>query len=440
MRQRILSIILALAGLLAIALAVASATVWKPSNTAVATLTDAPTPNYVVTEPGVLGVLDENVTITATAQNAEDEVLIAVGRSSDVAAWLGEDPYDAITGLSDWETLSSESHTELCPTTEADDAATDAATEEATAESTQSDAATAEAEDTEATDAAAEATEVAEDCVTLEATNADPNGSDLWISETTGTGTVTLEFDASDPNTVILVATDGASPAPNVSLSWPRTVSTPWLIPGLILGALLLGAGVFLFIIDMLGRRAAAERKARAAEKAAKRANADVTSTSVMAAIIGEPEDRPLTRRELREKERAEQLGEEWVDPRIPTELEVETRETGEEGVARGSAVVPGLSEEATAAYRQGRELEDESPMVFADDAPDESAEVASEEATEQTEPVAEETAEADATAVMDSVQEDVSEETSEQVEDAENALEEAVEEDTDEENSEDAR
>jgi len=72
-----------------------------------------------------------------------------------------------------------------------------------------------------------------------------------------------------------LAATDGSGPAPRITLSWPRTVSTPWLIPGIIVGGLLLLAGVFGLLIDIQMRRADSQRRQRAAERAARLATAD---------------------------------------------------------------------------------------------------------------------------------------------------------------------
>ena len=84
MNRRILSAIIAVLGLLAIVLAVCSATVWRPSATAKATLAASPTQNYVVTQPGVLSRVDSKVTVTATADSGED-VFLAVGHSAAVS-------------------------------------------------------------------------------------------------------------------------------------------------------------------------------------------------------------------------------------------------------------------------------------------------------------------------------------------------------------------
>ena len=297
MNRRILSAIIAVLGLIAIILAVCSATVWRPGATAEATLASAPAQNYVVTQPGVLNRIDSKVTVTATAASGDDQVFLAVGHSADVNAWLANDPYVSVTGMDSWDRLSATDVTTRCG-----DETAPAATPGATAEATASDAPTA----APSTDA--------NGCTVLEASGADPSNSDLWLTTASDKGSVALDLDAADTDLVVLAATDGASPAPSISLSWPRRVSTPWLVPGLVLGGLLLLVGVFLLLIDIQMRRADEQRRARSAERAARLAQADGVTTAGIPQI-GDP-NRPLSRRELRDKERAEAAGEEWIDPR----------------------------------------------------------------------------------------------------------------------------
>ena len=354
MNRRILSAIIAVLGLVAIALAVCSATIWRPGTTAEATLASAPTQNYVVTQPGVLNRVDSETTITATAASDDQQVFIAVGHSADVNAWLANDPYVSVTGLDSWTALSATDVTTRCG-------------DEAAPASSSAPSASAEASPTSAPSTDENG------CTVLEASSADPSTSDLWVATATGTGTATLNWDVNDTDLVMLAATDGSSPAPNISLSWPRKVSTPWLIPGLIVGGLLLLVGVFLFLIDIQMRHADRQRRARSAERAARLAQADGVATAGIPQI-GDP-NRPLSRRETREKERAAAEGEEWIDPRtgrvylggveapdVPQASEQETTFYGEspdyqdyqggsadEGVfPYGGGVVPGMNAGAT--------------------------------------------------------------------------------------------
>lgn len=97
-------------GLLAVAcivLGVLNATMWKPS----ARITASSSVNgsrYVVTDPGVLSLIDKRVNITAKASDASANVCIVIGSARDVAGWITGTPYTRITGLSDWSALSTQ--------------------------------------------------------------------------------------------------------------------------------------------------------------------------------------------------------------------------------------------------------------------------------------------------------------------------------------------
>ncbi|ETY72399.1 hypothetical protein [Bifidobacterium moukalabense] len=97
-------------GLLAVAcivLGVLNATMWKPS----AQVTASSLVNgsrYVVTDPGVLSLIDQRVKITAKTTDASSNVCIAIGSARDVAGWIAGTPYTRITGLSDWSALSTQ--------------------------------------------------------------------------------------------------------------------------------------------------------------------------------------------------------------------------------------------------------------------------------------------------------------------------------------------
>ena len=305
-KPRVLSIVLIVLGLLAVILAVASATIWRPSQTAVATLKPAATTAYVVTGDGVLNMVDSTVTITAKAKDANSTVTLALARSEDAQAWLANDPYTEVTGLSSWEALSGRTITERC-NVKAAPTATATSTAKATAKATS----TAKATATSTAKASASPTPDAKGCIKAVASKASLNGSDMWVTSKTGKGSVSITYDPSSSNYVVLAATDGKQAAPTFSLSWKRTVGTPWLIPGLIVGGLLVAGGVFIFMLDIQMRHqelANAQRRRRRQEEAAARLNRDP--------------NRPLTRLELREKAQAEAAGKVWIDPRrdVPSE------------------------------------------------------------------------------------------------------------------------
>nr|WP_300337176.1 hypothetical protein [Actinomyces sp.] len=392
MNRRIVSAIAAVLGLVVIALAVCSATVWRPSSTAEATLPTTPDQPYALVEPGVLGLVNSDVTVTATSQG--QDVTLAVGYSADARAWLADDPYLSVTGLRDWKTLATTEVTERC---EADSAtATATATASAGATDAASPAATQEATETASAAPSSSATASA-GCTALTASGADPAGADVWQTSVTKADTATIDLDATDSDLVILAATDGSAAAPTLTLTWSRSVSTPWLVPGLVLGGVLILVGVFGLLLDIQMRHADEQRRQRAAERAARLATADSTATMGIPAV-NDP-NRPLTRREARDKERAEAAGEEWIDPRTgvvyvdgvaapavpqadegtgssqpadaqgadgeataedepPAEPVTDEEALEAAGASRGSAVVPGLDEETVRALRAGREPE----------------------------------------------------------------------------------
>ncbi|PFG43944.1 hypothetical protein ATJ88_2660 [Isoptericola jiangsuensis] len=258
MLQRILGAVLAVLGLGVIAFGVASATVLKESDTVVATARPAGDGTVVVTDPGVLGMVGTDVTVTASVPDGQ-QVTLVVGRDVDALGWLGEDAYTRVTGMTDWETLST----------------------------TQVAAATPEEGD-EAADAEAE-----------EAAPAllDPRGSDLWLSEQTEPGEVTLRWSDRPGPWVVMAAATGAAPAeegegdaaadeatqdeaaadtvtaPTLRLTWVRDVATPLLWPAVGVGAVLLLVGVVMLVVGRRRQRRAA-RSARSAQSPTSSASA----------------------------------------------------------------------------------------------------------------------------------------------------------------------
>ncbi|ANC32970.1 hypothetical protein [Isoptericola dokdonensis] len=251
MLQRILGAVLAVLGLGVIAFGVASATVLKESDTVVATARPAGDGTVVVTDPGVLGMVGTDVTVTASVPDGQ-QVTLVVGRDVDVQGWLGDDAYTRVTGMTDWETLST--------------------------------TAVAAAEPEEGEEADAEAEEAAPELL-------DPRGSDLWVNEQTEPGEVTLRWSDRPGPWVLMAAATGAAPAedgaaqddaaaddaapeetaataPTLQLTWVRDVATPLLWPAVGVGAVLLVVGVVLFVVGRRKQRRAA-RSARSAQSSA---------------------------------------------------------------------------------------------------------------------------------------------------------------------------
>ena len=411
MSRRILSVVVTVLGLVLVALAVCSATIWKPGSKVEAKLASGPSQPYVITAPGVLSGAESDVTVTASSSDGKD-VHLFVARAADLDAWMSPDadralPYTVVTRIdADAGSLSSKDETKYCPSASATPAAS------AQAGATPSSAGT--------------------QCSERKANAVTASGSDIWLGEKTGGSSVTFNTaeDADramlprkdiDEQIVVMAMTDGKAPAPSLTVTWERQVETPWYFyGGLVLGGLFVLVGAFLFFIDLQLRRANVDRRTRSAERAARIANADSVSTEGIPQV--DDPDRQLTRRELRLKERAEASGEPWTDPRtgrvyldgIETSSVPQAPEAppangygydpaagisggssggfGDEpdgaygegpggqgdhavaGVTRGASVVPGLDEAATQQYRAGREpegLQDGEALSIASNAAD---------------------------------------------------------------------
>jgi hypothetical protein len=94
--------ILALLAIASLVVGILFATVYRPSPKVNASTTT--TQRYVATAPGMLDLVAPKVTMTLTSSA---QICAAVGSSQDVAGWLANQQYTAITGLSTWQTLSA---------------------------------------------------------------------------------------------------------------------------------------------------------------------------------------------------------------------------------------------------------------------------------------------------------------------------------------------
>ncbi|MHB1065552.1 MAG: hypothetical protein ACYC1Z_13860, partial [Georgenia sp.] len=208
MTRRIISVSLIVLGVIVGALAIASATVWRPTDTVTLSLPARPAAPLVRTEAGVLDAVADEVTVTVTG-DADQPVTLVVGRVADVDAWVGTDAHTAVTGLASWHEL-------------------------------------------EATDVAGEPP--AEGAAEQPAVTAALAGSDMWVVSETGTGSVAITWEHRPGRWSVVAATD-AGPGPDLALTWPVEVSTPWLVPGVIIAAVLGLAGLALLVLELLEAR-----------------------------------------------------------------------------------------------------------------------------------------------------------------------------------------
>lgn len=318
MTRRIIAIVLVVLGLGTTGAAIASATVWKPDSIVTVPLPEEPTVSYVITEPGVLNIVNPNVSVKAVAQDPESPVFLGIGRTADVEAWVEQSDHGRITGLETWEELTYETTPAIAPEVDEDE-------EDGQDETDEEE----------------------------EPRDANPADSDMWVEEVNGVGEVTYSWSEVSGNWSMIVATDGTDPAPMVELTWEREVPTPALIPGIILGSLLLIGGLVLLALTLLAARRAREQvepdeaeleeesgldlddepatpeEIMAGVEAAARTPEPVITTGEFEQVLEDPAvdesyphalsgpepstdepesnvaERPLTRREIREQERA---------------------------------------------------------------------------------------------------------------------------------------
>ena len=84
MSRRILSVVVTVLGLVLVALAVCSATIWKPGSKVEAKLASGPSQPYVMTAPGVLSGTESDIAVTAKSSDGKD-VHLFIARAADSA-------------------------------------------------------------------------------------------------------------------------------------------------------------------------------------------------------------------------------------------------------------------------------------------------------------------------------------------------------------------
>ncbi|MCU1532064.1 MAG: hypothetical protein JWO49_1635 [Arthrobacter sp.] len=183
------AVALVLLGLLALLAGIGQKTFWAPPETVTATA-----PADATAAP--LTVFDEKLRTaqggTATINvKGEGSFLLAAGRPDDVDAWVGKTAHNTVTGVSEDGKALQLTHSDG------------------------------------------------------EATAPSPAGSDLWVSTENASGEMNYSWTPpADGDWSLLLAADGTQPAPaSVTMTFPNDTSTPWAIPLMVLGVLLILAG-----------------------------------------------------------------------------------------------------------------------------------------------------------------------------------------------------
>jgi len=282
-RKRVITAAVGVAGLVVVGLGVASATAWRADDVLVASTTASS--HVVVTDPGVLELGGDPATVRVTSADGA-EVVVVVGRDTDVLGWVGSDVYTRVTGLSSWRELATVAG-EPAPgagTTSPTAGPAPSAASTPTAASSPTAPATASPTGT-ATSAQAPsptATAVAPDAAEPTPTQASPAGNDNWVAQAIGEdGTAELVWPAQSGRWSLLAVSRGAA-EPTLQISWPRVVTTPWLWPCVVAGSLLVLVAGGLLLREWQGGRPGTWEPVHSG------------------AVPVVDESRPLTRRELR--------------------------------------------------------------------------------------------------------------------------------------------
>lgn len=189
------AVALVLLGLLTLLAGVGQKTFWAPAETVTATAPEGATAApLTVFDEKLRTMRDGTVTITV---KGEGSFMLAAGRPDDVDAWVGKTAHNTVSGVSEDGKALQLTHAEG------------------------------------------------------EAAAPSPAGSDLWVSTENASGELTYNWNApADGDWSLLLATDGTKPAPtSITMTYPNDTSTPWAIPLMVLGGLLVLAGIALMVL-----------------------------------------------------------------------------------------------------------------------------------------------------------------------------------------------
>ena len=236
---------LVLLGLLALLAGIGQKTIWAPSETFTASA-----PADATAAP--LTVFDQKLrtlhggTVTIDIQG-DGNFMLAAGRPDDVEAWVGNAAHNTITGTSeDGKSLQVE---------HADG----------------------------------------------EAAVPNPAGSDLWVTTENASGDLEYQWTPpADGDWTLLLASDGTKPAPaSISMTFPNDTSTPWAVPLMVLGALLIVGGIVLAVLSTRrpgtgggadgegeGGGSAFARRARARKQARTTSRATMAAAGIAAVVM----------------------------------------------------------------------------------------------------------------------------------------------------------
>ncbi|GHG44957.1 hypothetical protein GCM10012320_10430 [Sinomonas cellulolyticus] len=187
---------LLLLGLVALVAGVGQLTWWAPDEQVTASLpADTPAAPLTVIDTKLRDLRGGEATLTI---RGEGNFSLSAGRPDDVAAWVGKTAHTTIDGASSDGKVLSAAHADGDPS------------------------------------------------------SPNPAGADVFATTQNASGTLEYHWDVPDNGDwQLLLATDGKAPAPqDVTITWPSNATTPWAVPLIVIGALLLAGGIVLAILD----------------------------------------------------------------------------------------------------------------------------------------------------------------------------------------------
>ncbi|UEL27276.1 hypothetical protein [Pseudarthrobacter sp. L1SW] len=226
------AVALVLLGLLTLLAGIGQRTIWAPAETFTATApADAAEAPLTVIDQKLRTLHGGTVKITI---EGDGNFLLAAGRPDDVDAWVGQTAHNTITGVSADEKSLQVEHADG------------------------------------------------------EATAPNPAGSDLWVSTENASSELEYSWTApADGDWTLLLASDGTKPAPaTISMTFPNDTSTPWAIPLIVLGSLLILGGIALALISARKRNGEGDGKGSGFAQRA-RARKEAGSSRVTMAAAG---------------------------------------------------------------------------------------------------------------------------------------------------------
>ncbi|RKO26822.1 hypothetical protein D7Z96_03355 [Pseudarthrobacter phenanthrenivorans] len=228
-----------LLGLLTLLAGIGQRTIWAPSETFTASApADAAAAPLTVIDQSLRTLHGGTVEINI---EGDGNFMLAAGRPDDVDAWVGQAAHNTITGVSEDEKSLQVEHADG------------------------------------------------------EAAAPNPAGSDLWVSTENASGE--LEYSWSPPadgEWTLLLASDGTQPAPaSISMTFPNDTSTPWAVPLMILGSLLILGGIALALLSARKRNGEGDgqgsgfaQRARAKSEARSSSRVTMAAAGVVAAAV----------------------------------------------------------------------------------------------------------------------------------------------------------